>query len=158
MGRDGSRSRNHSLYRKCLYGRYPDVITLTSGELVITTDVTINGPGADKLTISGNGGEPARVFNIGGQANVTVDSVAIANGNSGSANGGGILNSGNLILNKTAVRNNTAQNGGGVANNGGTLTIINSTLSNNAASQSGVASLTRTAYCPSVTARSAVIK
>src|SRR6266446_4715045 len=29
-------------------------ITLTSGELLITHDLTINGPGADKLTVSGN--------------------------------------------------------------------------------------------------------
>jgi len=37
-------------------------ITLTSGELVIDKDLTIQGPGADQLTISGN--NASRVFFI----------------------------------------------------------------------------------------------
>ncbi len=37
-------------------------IKLTSGELSITDAVTISGPGADKLTVSGNGA--SRVFEI----------------------------------------------------------------------------------------------
>ena len=37
-------------------------ITLTQGELQITQDLTISGPGANKLTISGN--DVSRVFDI----------------------------------------------------------------------------------------------
>ena len=44
-------------------------ITLTSGELDLTKDLTIHGPGADDLTISGNdpvwyAGEYTRVFEV----------------------------------------------------------------------------------------------
>ena len=38
-------------------------ITLTSGELSITDDLTIAGPGADRLSVSGN--DASRVFHIG---------------------------------------------------------------------------------------------
>jgi hypothetical protein len=39
-------------------------ITLTSGQLTITSDVTVNGPGADKLTVSGN--DTSRIFTVAG--------------------------------------------------------------------------------------------
>src|SRR5215207_182504 len=39
-------------------------ITLTGGELLITTNVTIVGPGADVLTVSGDNASPSRVFHI----------------------------------------------------------------------------------------------
>src|SRR5438067_13661342 len=38
-------------------------ITLTSGQLSITGDLTITGPGANRLTVSGN--NASRVFQIG---------------------------------------------------------------------------------------------
>ena len=41
-----------------------ETITLTSGELQITTDLAINGPGANNLTVSGN--HASRAFNVGG--------------------------------------------------------------------------------------------
>ena len=43
---------------------FPDAIALTSGELNITDDVTIQGTGAKKLSVSGN--NTSRVFNISG--------------------------------------------------------------------------------------------
>ena len=39
-------------------------ITLTSGQIPITTDLAINGPGADKLTVSGN--DSSRIFAVVG--------------------------------------------------------------------------------------------
>src|SRR5712692_7931385 len=39
-------------------------ITLTSGQLNITSDLTINAPGADKLTVSGN--DSSRIFKVVG--------------------------------------------------------------------------------------------
>src|SRR5262249_39467888 len=42
---------------------YPATITLTSGELGINKDLTIMGPGATSLTVSGN--NASRVFEIG---------------------------------------------------------------------------------------------
>jgi hypothetical protein len=115
----------------------PDTITLSSGELAITGDLTITGTGADKLTFSHNGGEDARVFNIGGSTTVTLDGMTIANGKATNAFGGGIRNSGNLTVRNSTLRNNMATGGAGIYNNGGTLTVINSTLSGNTASSFG---------------------
>jgi hypothetical protein len=52
-------------------------ITLTSGELLITDDLYINGPSAKKLLISGN--DSSRIFNIQG-VNVTIDDVILTKG------------------------------------------------------------------------------
>ena len=59
-------------------------ITLTSGHLVIGTNLTIQGLGANQLTISG--GNAARVFDIATGSNavsVTIENLTIANGNAG---------------------------------------------------------------------------
>src|SRR5712691_5654289 len=45
-------------------------IALTSGELDITDSLTINGPGASDLTVSGEG--VSRVFGIGGAPTVLI--------------------------------------------------------------------------------------
>ncbi|MCI0358872.1 MAG: hypothetical protein L0211_10370, partial [Planctomycetaceae bacterium] len=54
-------------------------IALTSGELSITDDLTIAGPGESKLTISGSNG--SRIFHIrGSDAEVAIRDLTIANG------------------------------------------------------------------------------
>ncbi len=62
-------------------------ITLTGGELAVTQNLDIEGPGADLLTISGDA--TGRVFDIGGGANVTIAGLTIADGLAD--HGGGIL-------------------------------------------------------------------
>ncbi|MFN6465884.1 MAG: DUF4347 domain-containing protein [Nostoc sp. DedVER02] len=138
----------------------PDVITLTSGQLTISDNVTILGTGASKLTVSGN--NASKVFEIlGVGTDAIVDGLTIANGNNGgvlidnntilsltnstvsnntaSQNGGGIVNSGVLSLtNSTVSGNTTSQNGGGIVNsNAGILSLNNSSVSGNTASGSG---------------------
>lgn len=111
-------------------------ITLTSGELVIDKDLTIQGPGAHLLSISGN--NASRVFNIY-QATATLDGITIRDGTAGEGLiGGGINNSqtGRLTVSNCAVSNNAATYGGGIAN-GGALTFTNSASSNNIASYLG---------------------
>ncbi|HYW71219.1 MAG TPA: right-handed parallel beta-helix repeat-containing protein, partial [Pyrinomonadaceae bacterium] len=119
----------------------PHTITLTSGELAITKGLTINGPGANALTISGN--QAGRVFNIG-SGTVTISGLTItqglANASVAPANaGGGIYNAGNLTLDSCVITNNTSDfAGGGIYNNtGGALTITNSTISGNSANGAG---------------------
>ena len=72
-------------------------ITLTSGELGgvsgISKDLTIAGPGADQLTISGN--NASRVFTIVG-GSVTISGVTVTNGSSADV-GGGIYNFGDTV-------------------------------------------------------------
>ncbi|MHC5731360.1 MAG: CSLREA domain-containing protein, partial [Nostoc sp.] len=55
----------------------PDVITLTSGQLTITDDLSILGTGASKLTISGN--NASRVFEISGiGTDAIIDGLTVA--------------------------------------------------------------------------------
>ena len=62
-------------------------IFLTSGELLVQTGpVTIQGPGADQLTIDGN--NSSRVFHIAAGTTATITGVTVANGNAGTDLGG----------------------------------------------------------------------
>ncbi len=134
-------------------------ITLLTGELLITDSVTIIGPGAPLLTISGN--NSFRVFHILGTT-ATIATLTVSNGNAGLASGGGILNEfgtvtianclvsnnsagdgggvvnfGNMAVINTTLASNFAGTGGGISNQGGTLVITNSTLSGNSAGAAG---------------------
>ena len=120
----------------------PDVITLTSGQLTITDDVTILGTGASKLTVSGK--NASTIFEISGLAtDAIIDGLAIASGSikvnrnsilslantsvSGNTAESGISNSGILGLTNTSVFGNTQ---GGIYN-GGTLSLTNSSVYGN---------------------------
>jgi hypothetical protein len=96
-------------------------IRLTSGQLNITDPtggLTIDGPGAARLAVSGNGA--SRVFGISPGTSVTIDRVAITGGRAdkdapGFAGfGGGILNQGNLTLTDVLVAQNLAVGDAGV--------------------------------------------
>jgi hypothetical protein len=113
-------------------------VTLTSGELGITDGVTIDGPGAGRLAVSGN--DASRVFNIGSGVAVSIDGLTITHGHA-LLQGGGILNAGNLTLSRAVVSDNvviglpgaTAASdamGGGIRNTG-TLNVLHTTFVNN---------------------------
>jgi len=130
-----------------------ETITLTSGDLVISQNLDIEGPGAGKLTVSGGG--TSRVFDIAG-GTVTLAGLTVADGQSsgqlpssmvgvysgdgsGAGGGGGILNehAATLILTNDTVRDNQALGavgftvvGGGLLNLG-TATVSDCTFSNN---------------------------
>lgn len=109
------------------------VITLTTGHILIAKDLTITGPGAAHLTVSGN--NASRIFEIAFGSTVAISGLTIANGNAG--NGGGIANEGTLTVSHSILSANSATYGGGIDNWGGTLTVSHSTLSANAASWGG---------------------
>ena len=110
------------------------VITLTSGELLITNDLTITGPGPANLILNPN--HASRGFEIRSQVTANISGLAITNGLVGySSSGGGIYNAGTLTLSNTTVSLNTAAAGGGIYNYHGTVTIDNSTLSANTANR-----------------------
>jgi hypothetical protein len=107
-------------------------ITLTSGELLIQKNLTIAGPGARELTVSGN--HASRVFDVARGPQVALSGVTISNGLA--VNGGGIINYGTLTISSSNLTHNTAagSSGGGGILNTGTLTINGgSTLSDNVA-------------------------
>ncbi len=120
-------------------------INLTSGELLIDKNLTINGPGANLLTVqrSAAAGTPNfRIFKIEYSVISAISGLTIANGNTknGVAHGGGILNNGTLTITNSVISGNTtnaggAGHGGGIFN-GGTLTLTNSVISGNTASTS----------------------
>jgi len=107
--------------------------TPTNGrDILIGRNVTIRGPGAGILAISG--GNAGRVFDVSKGVLVTISNLTIKDGEPGEGypNGGGIYNEGTLTLTNTTVSGNRALGGGGI-DNAGTLTLINSTVSGNSA-------------------------
>jgi parallel beta-helix repeat protein len=116
----------------------PCTITLTSGQILIDKGLTIVGPGADALTISGN--NTGRLFYITSGFIVTIHGLTLTGGNAPDA-GGAISNLGVLYLNDSVVSGNTAaistlSQGGGIYN-GGFLFVTGSTISGNTAVYGG---------------------
>jgi hypothetical protein len=110
-------------------------ITLSS-PLGILDSITIAGPGANLLTISG--GHAVEVFTIAPNITVTISGLTIAHGfNSG--DGGGISNNGGtLTINSCTLSENQASaGGGGIYSLAGTATVNNSTFSGNTAVDGG---------------------
>ena len=135
-------------------------ITLTQGQLTITQNVTITGPGSNRLTVDGNTAD--RVLQIDGRqpaasppppaprtigprvagATATISGITFTNGNlEGSGGGIAVFGSGGLIGNDLVISNNNASTGGGIfldsSLGGSTLTLTNSTISGNTSSDGG---------------------
>ncbi|HXP89224.1 MAG TPA: choice-of-anchor Q domain-containing protein [Bryobacteraceae bacterium] len=108
----------------------PATITLTS-TLFINQSLTILGPGASLLSISG--GHAVGVIYIGPARVVSLSGVTIQNGNAYPGAGGGIFNDGALTLSNSILSGNNAAIGGAIYNQQNTLTLSNSTLSGNSA-------------------------
>src|SRR5437868_3421214 len=76
----------------------------------ITDSVSINGPGADKLTI--NGGHAYRIFNVATAGTVNFSGMTIANGFAPGSDGGGIqsFNGATVNVTKCNLSSNFATN------------------------------------------------
>jgi hypothetical protein len=115
-------------------------ILLTSGELQINHNVTINGPGAGSLEVNAN--DTSRVFE-NFASNVTITGITIANGFTIDVfqGGGGILSHGGIALtinNSSIVSNFGGAYAGGISSGeGANLTVANSVISNNSSSING---------------------
>ena len=112
-------------------------IILTSGALVIEKNMTITGPGADQLTISGN--DSSRVFSIS-SVTVTFSGLTITNGKTSSSGGGIWTSGGTVTLTDCTISHNTATDGHGsgiYSSSGGTVTLTNCTISHNTAKMGG---------------------
>lgn len=113
-------------------------IPLTTGQLSITDALTINGPGAALLAVSGSG--QSRVFAVGAGTPVAIADLTIADGMA-VGDGGGILNTGGtLTLDRVVLSDNHAGptpggangRGGAVANlSGATLTVTDCLFTGN---------------------------
>jgi hypothetical protein len=106
-------------------------ITLNSPLHITTAQrVAIVGPDSSQLAITGQ--NLYQVFLIDSVANVTISGVEIENGKA--ANGGGINNSGKLLLSDDLLTGNNATGIGGGIFNSGALTLSNTTVYLNKAS------------------------
>ncbi|HAP75964.1 MAG TPA: hypothetical protein DCR14_07775 [Acidimicrobiaceae bacterium] len=115
-------------------------ITLTTGQLEIADSVTVEGPGAAVLTVSGD--DASRVFylyNASSTIDVTIEGLTITDGDANI--GGGLVNfDENLTLDGVVVTGNTATgDGGGLWLDGFnmTVTIRDSVISGNSATDDG---------------------
>ena len=145
-------------------------ITLTMGELVIDKNLTIEGPGADQLTIDGGG--ISRIFRIddgieNSKLTVTISGLTLTNGKVMGQGGGAVINfektsisfcrinnnesitsndflayggainnvEGDLVIDTCEISENVnaGEGGGGIATTSGNLTVNNSLIKNNTA-------------------------
>jgi hypothetical protein len=116
-------------------------VTLTSGELLINENLTIQGTGANVLTVMRSkavGTPDFRIFNVASGNTFNLSGLTVSNGKGG--NGGGLLNTGGTVnVNNSVFTSNSAPNrsGGGITNDGGTLIVSNSNISAGIAVQGG---------------------
>jgi hypothetical protein len=130
-----------------------DTITVGSELLIDATSpgtLTIQGPGAENLEVSGGGS--SRVFRLAfstvQNANaVNIQGLTISNGSVTNFSGGGIFSQGSLTLDRDVVSGNTATGsstggtanqmtvvGGGIESSGGSLTVSHSQITGNTVS------------------------
>lgn len=111
--------------------------------LYIDIDLTIVGPGASNLAISG---QALRVFCVAPSAQVTISGLTIENGDGifGTFDphgddgwGGAIINFGELTLSDCVVSGNTADDYGGGIANFGSMTIDNCLVASNGSNGTG---------------------
>jgi CSLREA domain-containing protein len=135
-----------------------NAIVLAHGQLTIRSALTISGPGASKLSVSGNG--LSRVFHMTG-GHITIQGIAMQDGRESATPtgpacpntsapaftlGGGILEDrGSLKLVHVRVRNNRVTTalggiigGGGIANIDGTLAINRSRVTQGSVDGGGI--------------------
>jgi hypothetical protein len=118
-------------------------ITLTTGELLITNNVTILGPGPARLAVDGNANR--RVFHATNGVIATIAGLTITNGNATGDLGGGIYNDhSTLSVSNCILIGNKARFGGSLYNDGigsgvgsATLSVSDCTISTNSAGIAG---------------------
>jgi hypothetical protein len=102
-------------------------ITLTSGGLLVTKNVTISGPGANRLSIDGN--QATLVFGVFPQRTVSISGLSITNGQNGIWNQQGTLTVSNCVLSGNSFAG--LYNNAGEGSSGASMTVANSIISNN---------------------------
>ena len=128
------------VFASSLFTNGPATISLT-GVLPAIADatsagtLTITGPGANTLNISGNNGNFS-VFSVASLGNLTISGVTVSGANN-SGFGGAFNNLGSLFISASTITGNSATGGGGIFNQGTALTIFDSTISGNSTSGFG---------------------
>lgn len=130
-------------------------ILLTSGELLITDELSIQGPGANLVAVDGNASK--RVFHVGSNTVAGISGITITNGGA-EFSGGGIWNDyGALTVSDCVITGNRVSYfGGGIYSAGdfyntrASVTLIRTTVSGNygggVGSSCGVLNVTNCAF------------
>jgi hypothetical protein len=115
-----------------------NTITLTSGEIVLNKSLTVVGPAANRLTVSGN--NSSRVFHVTG-GSPYLQSLNITRGLAADYGGGILVDAGALFLSDCQVVSNATAffaSGGGIFVSGNALlSLLNCSVTHNQASISG---------------------
>src|SRR3954469_1687593 len=114
----------------------PGPTTLTGGDLVPPSGVSIIGASARTTIIQGDG--KARIFTIGGERIVTFQNLTMADGTATGAQGGNLLVGASAIVGLSHVRvtgGDAAQGAGIAATAPRTLLILSSLIDHNVATQ-----------------------
>jgi predicted outer membrane repeat protein len=117
-------------------------ISLTSGEIQIANNITINGQSIHP-TVSGS--NSSRILEVLGGASVTISNISLIDGQVSGASGGAILVDSNATLtanndiftSNQALNLGTTSGFGGAIENDGTLTVSKTTFQSNTAGFSG---------------------
>lgn len=100
-------------------------IILTSGEIIITKDLTLLGSGTTNLTISGN--NASRIFHITSGNSFVLKNLSLKDANAPAPNGGAIFVEGSLSLENILLQNNfentTIHKGMTIASPGGLVNL-----------------------------------
>jgi hypothetical protein len=153
---DGSGSGNSGTLRYCIAQANTNpgddtiniavngTIMLANGQFTLTDttgQTTINGPGANLLTIDAH--MASRAIQINSSVTASISGVRVTGGRLVGTSGGGINNAGTLMLansmidgNSVSILNNAGGAGGGILSNGA-LAITNCTISGNSATNGG---------------------
>jgi hypothetical protein len=103
------------------------VITLDNA-IDVTADLTIDGPGAAALAVSGN--NVVGDFDVASGVTATISGLTIEGGGD-NYDGGGIYNNGTLTVADSLLTDNSSGVGGAISNVGGTLTVTESAVTGN---------------------------
>jgi len=125
-------------FSPALFGGVPQVLTLTMGEMAITSDLDILGYGPTNfLTIDAGGA--SRIFNVDDYSGALINAYMVGFTMTGGAetNGGAIYSKEDLHLFACDVNGSNAQNGGAIYSDGGQLILEWSTVTGNNAALDG---------------------
>jgi VCBS repeat-containing protein len=107
-------------------------VNLTKALPDLSSNISIEGPGADQFTVRRSTGGDYGIFTVTSGSVVSISGITVSGGKANF--GGGIFNhGGTLTISASTISGNSAGIGGGISNDRGTLTITDSTISGNSA-------------------------
>lgn len=140
-------------YTLDLAGRLEDLAA--TGDLDITDDLIISGPGAHLTTLDAAGLD--RLFHVHSGVTFQLTGVSLTGGDTGTTgtsvqlSGGALANEGQATLTGVAFFQNHAEEPGGAIHNTGTLTMTRGTLDGNTATDGGALANNGTATLTNIT-------